>query len=78
MCMCNTLYMSFTAATDGAVTFPGRKKIDELYHLPCDRSEFYSMSDLLKPPILFTPSDEIDKVINIAVKLHSCELNHLS
>ncbi|KFM66062.1 Protein grainyhead, partial [Stegodyphus mimosarum] len=51
-----------TATSDGNVSFPGRKKLDEMYHLPCDRSEFYSMSDLLKPPILFTPSDDVDKL----------------
>nr|XP_027209051.1 uncharacterized protein LOC113802647 [Penaeus vannamei] len=32
-----------------------RKKYEDLYHQPCDRSEFYSMSDLTKPPVLFTP-----------------------
>ncbi|UXI16910.1 Serine threonine protein kinase-related domain containing protein [Sarcoptes scabiei] len=41
----------------------GRKKIEEMYHASCDRSEFYSMSDLMKPPVLFTPSEDIDKVI---------------
>lgn len=41
----------------------GRKKIEEMYHPTCDRSEFYSMSDLMKPPVLFTPSEDIDKVV---------------
>ncbi|XP_075586404.1 grainy head isoform X7 [Dermatophagoides farinae] len=40
----------------------GRKKIEEMYHPTCDRSEFYSMSDLMKPPVLFTPSEDIDKI----------------
>ncbi|CAN8026376.1 unnamed protein product [Ixodes persulcatus] len=40
----------------------GRKKIEEMYHQSCDRSEFYSMSDLIKPPVLFTPSEDTDKV----------------
>ncbi|XP_042897855.1 protein grainyhead isoform X4 [Parasteatoda tepidariorum] len=39
----------------------GRKKIEEMYHTPCERSEFYSMSDLSKPPILFTPDDDSEK-----------------
>ncbi|CAG0881525.1 unnamed protein product [Cyprideis torosa] len=40
----------------------GRKRIDELYHAPCERSEFYSMRDTLKPPILFTPTEDMEKV----------------
>jgi len=44
------------------MTATGRKKIDELYHPPCERSEFYSMSDLNKPPVLFSPAEDIDKV----------------
>lgn len=45
------------------MTATGRKKIDELYHPACERSEFYSMSDLAKPPVLFSPAeDSIDKV----------------
>lgn len=40
----------------------GRKKIEEMYHPTSDRSEFYSMSDILKPPVLFTPSEDLDKV----------------
>ncbi|XP_053204735.1 protein grainyhead-like isoform X2 [Panonychus citri] len=43
----------------------GRKKIEEMYHPSCDRSEFYTMSDRTKPPVLFTPSEELDKVIVI-------------
>lgn len=35
-----------------------------MYHSPCERSEFYSMSDLSKPPILFTPEDDNDKVLS--------------
>lgn len=43
----------------------GRKKLDELYHSVTERSEFYSMVDLHKPPVLFSPPAEhaIDKVI---------------
>lgn len=44
------------------MTATGRKKLDELYHPVTDRSEFYCMSDIAKPPVLFTPSDDIEKV----------------
>ncbi|XP_069681599.1 protein grainyhead isoform X3 [Periplaneta americana] len=44
------------------MTATGRKKMDELYHPATERSEFYSMSDLNKPPVLFTPAEDIDKV----------------
>ncbi|GFT59277.1 protein grainyhead [Trichonephila clavipes] len=48
--------------TDQRNVFTGsRKKIEEMYHPPCERSEFYSMSDLSKPPILFTPDEETDR-----------------
>lgn len=36
--------------------------MDELYHPACDRSEFYHMQDLTKPPVLFSPAEDIDKV----------------
>lgn len=47
------------------MTSTGRKKMDELYHSVTERSEFYSMVDLHKPPVLFSPPAEhaIDKVI---------------
>ncbi|XP_017488916.1 PREDICTED: protein grainyhead-like, partial [Rhagoletis zephyria] len=40
----------------------GRKKMDDMYHPTADRSEFYSMSDLHKPPVLFTPSEDMEKL----------------
>ena len=45
------------------LTATGRKKLDEMYHGSCERSEFYAMSDLDKPPVLFTPAEDLDKVI---------------
>lgn len=33
------------------------KRLEELYHLNAERSEFYHMADLMKPPTLFTPDD---------------------
>ncbi|KAI8127550.1 Protein grainyhead [Lucilia cuprina] len=44
------------------MTATGRKKLDELYHPVTDRSEFYTMQDLTKPPVLFSPADDLDKV----------------
>lgn len=49
------------------MTATGRKKLDELYHPVVDRSEFYAMSDMNKPPVLFSPAEDIDKVS--AIKL---------
>ncbi|GIY26045.1 hypothetical protein CEXT_115742 [Caerostris extrusa] len=60
-----------TAGGETAVTFPGRKKLEEMFHLPCDRSEFYSMSDLLKPPILFTPNDDIEKMTSMDLAFYT-------
>lgn len=42
------------------MTATGRKKIDELYHPVTERSEFYGMQDVAKPPVLFTPSEDMD------------------
>ncbi|KAB0801101.1 hypothetical protein PPYR_05455 [Photinus pyralis] len=50
------------------MTATGRKKLDELYHPVCDRSEFYSMSDLTKPPVLFTPAEDIDKLTSMELQ----------
>ncbi|XP_036331303.1 protein grainyhead isoform X2 [Rhagoletis pomonella] len=43
------------------MTATGRKKLDELYHPVTDRSEFYTMQDLQKPPVLFSPADDMEK-----------------
>lgn len=40
----------------------GRKKIEDMYHPITERSEFYTMADVHKPPVLFTPSEELEKV----------------
>uniref|UniRef100_T1IHN7 Grh/CP2 DB domain-containing protein n=1 Tax=Strigamia maritima TaxID=126957 RepID=T1IHN7_STRMM len=52
---------------------PGRKKSEELYHPTCDRSEFYSMSDLLKPPVLFTPTGDLDKLTSMELNFYGGE-----
>lgn len=53
------------------MTATGRKKLDELYHPVIDRSEFYAMSDLQKPPVLFSPAEDIEKVIDwFSVKIN--------
>lgn len=44
------------------MTANGRKKLDDLYHSVTDRSEFYAMQDMNKPPVLFTPSEDVDKL----------------
>ena len=51
------------------MTATGRKKLDELYHPVVDRSEFYTMSDLNKPTVLFSPAEDIDKVSGRFAKL---------
>ncbi|KOX77113.1 Protein grainyhead [Melipona quadrifasciata] len=50
-------------ASKRKVATTGRKKIEDLYHSGAERSEFYSMVDLHKPPVLFSPPAEhtIDK-----------------
>jgi len=45
----------------------GRKKIEDMYHPTQERSEFYTMSDVMKPPVLFTPSEELEKVCDMFV-----------
>ncbi|KYB29831.1 Protein grainyhead-like protein [Tribolium castaneum] len=50
------------------MTATGRKKLDELYHPMCERSEFYSMSDLAKPPVLFSPAEDIDKLTSMELQ----------
>ncbi|XP_036148573.1 protein grainyhead isoform X2 [Monomorium pharaonis] len=60
------------------LTATGRKKLDELYHPVTERSEFYSMVDLHKPPVLFSPPAEhaIDK-IESKYKIASSSINNL-
>ncbi|XP_045482886.1 protein grainyhead isoform X3 [Harmonia axyridis] len=50
------------------MTATGRKKLDELYHPMCERSEFYSMSDLNKPPVLFSPAEDLDKLTTMELQ----------
>ncbi|XP_017782839.1 PREDICTED: protein grainyhead isoform X2 [Nicrophorus vespilloides] len=50
------------------MTATGRKKLDELYHPMCERSEFYSMTDLSKPPVLFSPAEDIDKLASMELQ----------
>ena len=38
-----------------------KRRLDELYHTAHERSDFYSMADIHKPPILFTPTQDPDK-----------------
>ncbi|XP_071443268.1 protein grainyhead [Hetaerina americana] len=50
------------------MTATGRKKMDELYHPVCERSEFYAMADLGKPPVLFSPAEDIDKLTSMELQ----------
>ncbi|XP_076057163.1 grainy head [Oratosquilla oratoria] len=52
-------------ATKRRMNATGRKKYEDLYHASCDRSEFYSMSDLSKPPVLFTPAEDVEKITSM-------------
>ncbi|RVE44712.1 hypothetical protein evm_010616 [Chilo suppressalis] len=45
-----------------------RKKLDEIYHPVTERSEFYSMADLSKPPVLFSPAEDIDKLAGMDIQ----------
>ncbi|XP_028968592.1 protein grainyhead [Galendromus occidentalis] len=53
----------------------GRKKIEEMYHTTCDRTEFYSMAELSKPPVLFTPTEETEKLIQQSQQGNNVDLN---
>lgn len=43
------------------MTPSGKRRLDEMYHETFERSDFYSMTDLNKPPTLFTPPEDPDK-----------------
>ncbi|XP_015787180.1 protein grainyhead isoform X1 [Tetranychus urticae] len=60
-------------ATGNQSYLDGRKKIEEMYHPPCDRSEFYTMSDRTKPPVLFTPSEDLDKITTGDMSFYSSQ-----
>merc|ERR1719350_877491 len=49
------------------MTPSGKRRLDEMYHETFDRSEFYSMSDLSKTPILFTPPEDQEKASQLNV-----------
>lgn len=34
----------------------GRKRMEEVFHSPCDRSEFYNMANLSSAPVFFRPT----------------------
>ncbi|KAI5707824.1 hypothetical protein M8J77_010569 [Diaphorina citri] len=55
------------------MTATGRKKMDELYHPPCERSEFYTMADTTKPPVLFSPAEDIDKLASMELGFYGHE-----
>uniref|UniRef100_A0A2C9JH45 Grh/CP2 DB domain-containing protein n=1 Tax=Biomphalaria glabrata TaxID=6526 RepID=A0A2C9JH45_BIOGL len=46
-----------------------RKKAEEAFHDPCDRSEFYSMADMTTPPVFFNPLHETAEFIHKSITL---------
>ncbi|KAK2157192.1 hypothetical protein LSH36_196g06032 [Paralvinella palmiformis] len=38
----------------------GRRRVEEIFHSPCEYSEFYHMSDLEKVPVLFSPTLDLE------------------
>ena len=38
-------------ASKRRTTPSGKRRLDEMYHTPLERSEFYSMADLSRPPV---------------------------
>ena len=43
------------------MTTTGKRRLDEMYHTATERSEFYSMVNRDRPPILFTPTEDPEK-----------------
>ncbi|XP_058053895.1 protein grainyhead [Anopheles bellator] len=64
--------------TKRKMTATGRKKLDDLNHPVTDRSEFYGMSDLMKPPVLFSPSEDIDKLTSMDLQFYGHDADSLS
>ncbi|XP_059157789.1 uncharacterized protein LOC131942094 isoform X2 [Physella acuta] len=46
-----------------------RKKTEESFHEPCDRSEFYSMADIISEPVFFNPLHETPEFIHKSISL---------
>ena len=43
------------------MTTTGKRRLDEMYHTAIERSEFYTMANRDRPPVLFTPTDDPEK-----------------
>jgi transcription factor CP2-like protein len=43
------------------MTTTGKRRLDEMYHTATERSEFYTMVNRDRPPILFTPTEDPEK-----------------
>ena len=48
-------------ATKRRMTTTGKRRLDEMYHTATERSEFYTMANRDRPPILFTPTEDPEK-----------------
>ncbi|XP_037085126.1 LOW QUALITY PROTEIN: protein grainyhead-like [Pollicipes pollicipes] len=55
-------------ASKRRMTATGRKKMEEMYHPACERTEFYTMADTAKPAQLFQPSADTEKIGNIELQ----------
>ena len=42
-------------ASKRRTTPSGKRRLDEMYHTPLERSEFYSMAELSRPPVSIHP-----------------------
>jgi len=55
-------------ASKRRMTATGRKKMEEMYHPACERTEFYMMADTNKPINLFQPDSDTEKIGNIELQ----------
>jgi len=48
-------------ASKRRMTTTGKRRLDEMYHTATERSEFYTMRDRDKAPLMFTPTEDPEK-----------------
>jgi len=54
-------------ASKRRTTPSGKRRLDEMYHTPLERSEFYSMVDVGRPPVTFLK--QLPKYITIVTTI---------
>ncbi|BFY99264.1 hypothetical protein BsWGS_02303 [Bradybaena similaris] len=52
-----------------SVTTKSRRRLEEAFHEPCERSEFYSMANTTTPPVFFNPLHENSEFIHKSLTL---------